>query len=280
LRVFRQSVLSAATSGELTKDWRSISGLAEKWTEVRLGEIADVQGGVTKDAKKQSPTDEEVPYLRVANVQRGYIDLTEIKCIRIPSSRLDNLLLEAGDILFNEGGDIDKVGRGWVWESQIPRCSFQNHVFRARLHDKRNQPKYISWWSNFRGLEYFLRAGKQTTNLASINKTVLSDLPISLPPHEEQAEIVRRVQILFGYADRIEARLTQAQVGTDRLTPALLAKAFRGELLPQDPSDEPASELLKRLAEKRSVAGVAAKNLRGRKASRVDEDEEESSVAE
>jgi type I restriction enzyme, S subunit len=267
LKRFRQSVLAAATSGKLTEEWRMTNGVSEEWKDVRLGQIADVHGGITKDSKKQLISDEEIPYLRVANVQRGYLDLTEIKTIRIPAAKAESLLLRPGDVLFNEGGDIDKLGRGWVWEGQIPRCSYQNHVFRARLSSRGDQPKYISWWGNFRGLEYFLRSGKQTTNLASINKSMLCDLPISLPSPAEQQEIVRRVEDLFAFADRIEARLATARKTVERLTPATLAKAFRGELVPQDPNDEPASALLERLLAQSAPA--AAKPKRARRAAQA-----------
>ena len=265
LKRFRQSVLAAATSGKLTEEWRTTNGHTKPWRKVRLDEIADIQGGVTKDSKKQSVADEEVPYLRVANVQRGYLDLAEVKTIRVPSSRLAALLLEPGDVLFNEGGDLDKVGRGWIWEGQVKRCSFQNHVFRARLFDDGNQPKYISWWGNHCGLNYFLRGGKQTTNLASINKSMLSALPISLPSSEEQAEIVRRVEDLFAYADRLDARYTTARALVEQLPPALLAKAFRGELVPQDPNDEPASVLLERIRAKCDSEATNKPKRRGQK---------------
>ena len=251
LKRFRQTVLDAATLGTLTESWRETNGGDYEWKDVELRDIAEVQGGVTKDTKKQSAGDEEVPYLRVANVQRGYINLTEVKTIRVPNAKLEGLLLEKGDVLFNEGGDLDKPGRGWIWEGQISRCTFQNHVFRARLFDKGNQPKFLSWWGNSRGLEYFIRSGKQTTNLASINKTMLAALPIRLPSAAEQAEIVRRVEALFALADRIEARTTAARTHAQRLSPLVLAKAFRGELVPQDPQDEPASVLL---------AGIASSN--------------------
>ncbi|MCB1977537.1 MAG: restriction endonuclease subunit S [Nitrosomonas sp.] len=264
LKRFRQSVLAAATSGKLTEEWRNETGNDKPWKTVRLAEIAHIQGGVTKDSKKQSLNDEEVPYLRVANVQRGYLDLGDIKIIRIPVSKLNALLLEPGDILFNEGGDIDKLGRGWIWEGQIEQCSFQNHVFRARLYDKKNQPKYISWWGNYRGLNYFLRSGKQTTNLASINKSMLSELPINLPSFEEQTEIVRRVEEMFAYADRIEARYHAARARIDKLTPAILAKAFRGELVPQNPDDEPASVLLDRIRASRAANAATSKPERRR----------------
>jgi type I restriction enzyme S subunit len=206
--------------------------------------------------------------LRVANVQRGVLDLTEVKRIRVPARKLTDLLLEPGDVLFNEGGDIDKVGRGWIWEGQIDRCTFQNHVFRARLHDSAVQPKYVSWWGNSRGLGYFLRAGKQTTNLASINKSMLSGLPILLPPNDEQAEIVRRVEALFSYADRMQARYADAQAQVERLTPSLLAKAFRGQLVPQDPNDEPASVLLERIRAERQAAAREPTVIPGDKVAR------------
>jgi type I restriction enzyme S subunit len=85
---------------------------------------------------------------------------------------------------------------------------------------------------------------------------------VKLPLKDEQVEIVRRVEALFAFADRLEFRLQTAQTATERLTPALLAKAFRGELVPQDPNDEPASELLRRLQADRP----ASKSTQGRRA--------------
>ena len=110
-------------------------------------------------------------------------------------------------------------------------------------------------------LEQFAPATAQK----NINLAVLEDIKIKLPPLDEQTEIVRRVEILFAFADRLEARLQSAQTAAKRLTPALLAKAFRGELVPQDPSDEPAAELLRRLREARA-ADTASKPKRGRAA--------------
>ncbi len=262
LERFRRAVLDAATLGELTSEWREDNDVTAPWERVTLQDIADVLGGITKDAKKQDPADEEVPYLRVANVQRGYLDLSELKTIRVPAKKLEAMLLEPGDLLFNEGGDLDKLGRGWVWEGQVPRCTFQNHVFRARLRDPANQPKFVSWWGNSRGLDYFIRSGKQTTNLASINKTVLSALPIALPSSEEQAEIVRRVGTLLAIADGLENCYAKSRLQVQRLAPITLAKAFRGELVPQDPNDAPASALLARIAAQRDApAGIAVGSI-------------------
>jgi Type I restriction modification DNA specificity domain len=224
-----------------------------------------IVGGITKDSKKQNPMDEELPYLRVANVQRGFLDLSEIKTIRVPQRRVEELLLKQGDILFNEGGDIDKLGRGWVWGGEIEPCTFQNHVFRVRLQNQCFEPKFFSWYGNSRGFDYFLSFGKQTTNLASINKTLLSALPLVIPPAEEQQEIVRRIETLFALADSLEAHFKTARAQVEQLTPALLAKAFRGELVPQDPNDEPASVLLERIRAARLVAEEDGAKLRRRK---------------
>ena len=102
--------------------------------------------------------------------------------------------------------------------------------------------------------------------MVNLNQKILLALDIYYPDIEEQQEIIRRVETLFAFADRLEARLATARKQAEQLTPALLAKAFRGELVPQDPNDEPASELLKRLAANRSEA---PKGRRGRKVSAI-----------
>jgi type I restriction enzyme S subunit len=266
LKRFRKAVLAAASSGELTREWREEMSICKDWKACVLDDIASIQGGITKDSKKQLDEYPEFPYLRVANVQRGYLDLREIAFIRVPPGKIDSLLLEEGDILFNEGGDRDKVGRGWVWEGQIDVCVFQNHVFRARLLRPDDQPKFVSWWSNTCGVDHFLGEGRQTTNLASISKKTLGQLPIQMPPPAEQTEIIDRVQSLFSLADQLEARLTSARKIVERLTPALLAKAFRGELVPQDPNDEPASVLLERIrAARQAEAAASGPSRRGRR---------------
>ncbi|RDI11038.1 hypothetical protein DFO48_105554 [Comamonas sp. AG1104] len=115
--------------------------------------------------------------------------------------------------------------------------------------------RFTSWASN----------AESRTVLPKINTKELGKIPVPVASAGEQTEIVRRVEILFAYADRLEARLQTARSAADRLTPALLAKAFRGELVPQDPNDEPATELLRRLREARA-AEAPVKKTRGRKA--------------
>src|ERR1035438_2753026 len=140
---------------------------------LRLGSLSDsVNRVLPQTLTVENPI--ELPYLRVANVLRGFLDLGEMKTIRVEKDRVAGYLLHAGDILFTEGGDRDKLGRGWIWEGQIKRCVHQNHVFRARPFDPLlASPKLVSYWGNTFGQRFFLKHGKQTTNLASINRSVL-----------------------------------------------------------------------------------------------------------
>src|SRR5262249_55416179 len=153
-------------------------------------EISQIQGGI--QVGKNRPASAvlvEVPYLRVANVQRGWLNLNEIKTLGVTAEERDRLLLQDGDILMNEGGDRDKLGRGWIWQAQIPVCIHQNHVFRIRLYDRDFPSEYVSHYANENGQRYFIDQGTQTTNLASISKRKVAALPVPVPPTDEAMEI-------------------------------------------------------------------------------------------
>jgi type I restriction enzyme, S subunit len=202
---------------------------------VALGEIAEVVGGVTKDAKRQSdPSFAEVPYLRVANVQRGYLDLREITRIRVPPATVKKLRLEPGDILFNEGGDRDKLGRGWVWNGGIQDCIHQNHVFRARLLSDDFDPKFISIHGNTYGRVWFDKMGKQTVNLASISLTTLKSFPIPVLPLEEQRKVVDEAERWISITDSLGESVNAALRKADSLRSSILSVAFAGDLLDVD----------------------------------------------
>jgi type I restriction enzyme S subunit len=247
-------------------DATDLPPLAEGWCWVSLDQIADIAGGVTK-GQKFSPTDATriVPYLRVANVQRGFLDLTEMKNIRALETDIDALRLQNGDVLFTEGGDRDKLGRGWVWEGKIAECVHQNHVFRARMLLGDIQPKFVSWCGNSYGQRWFMRTGKQSVNLASINLTVLRSFPVPLAPAGEQEAIVETVEDQLSVIDHIEADLETKLQTAQALRQSILRHAFTGQLVPQDPNDVPASELLKRIAAEREERARQAAAARGRR---------------
>jgi type I restriction enzyme S subunit len=234
--------------------------LPEGWVWTNLLAVSELKGGITKGQKrKSSDVLHSVSYLRVANVQRGFLDLREIKQIEATEDEIRELRLLPGDILFNEGGDRDKLGRGWIWRGEIPNCIHQNHVFRARLYIPDIQSKFISWYGNSFGQRYFMSEGKQTTNLASINLTKLGALPIPLPPFPEQYRIVAEVERRLSVIDELEAIMSANLKRVERLRQAILKRAFEGKLAPQDPTDEPASVLLERIRAEREQAMVKPK---------------------
>ncbi len=203
--------------------------LPEGWSLVSMEQIADVSGGLAKDAKLSEG--ETLPYLRVANVQRGRLDLNDVKTIICPSERVEALLLQKGDILLNEGGDRDKLGRGWVWDNQIKRCIHQNHVFKARLVCSDIKPEFISYYANTEGDRYFQQEGKQTTNLASISLSKVRSLPIALPPANEQVRILDEVDRRLSTIDKVEATVSASLRRCDQLRQAVLIRAFGGKRL-------------------------------------------------
>ena len=185
---YRSALLELAFSGILTADFRGESkdatrGLPHSWNVRLLGEISEIQGGIQVGKKRNSQAAlVEVPYLRVANVQRGWLNLEEVKTIAVTPDEKARLLLRRGDVLMNEGGDRDKLGRGWIWDGQIAECIHQNHVFRIRLDADILPPEFVSHFANERGQRYFFDEGTQTTNLASISKRKVAALPLPVPP--------------------------------------------------------------------------------------------------
>jgi len=266
LQRYRQSVLTAAVTGELTQAWRKANpdtepaskllkrilqqrreqwngrgkykepiepdvtkmpSIPKSWSWARLDSICAIGSGmsVSKNRKFKKPV--EVPYLRVANVQRGKLLLDNIKVMSIEADKLDGLKLKDGDILFNEGGDRDKLGRGWIWEGQISPCITQNHVFRAAPYSPTDSlARFISHWGNTFGQQFFLDEGTQTTNLASINKGVLSSFPIPLSPLAEQHRIVAEVEARTSSIDHLEGDLDQQLTRAIKLRQSILASKF------------------------------------------------------
>jgi type I restriction enzyme, S subunit len=238
-------------------DLTTLPALPHGWCWVMLSAIAIIDGGITKNQKRRrTSTMREVPYLRVANVQRSYLDLQEMKTILAEEEEIVAMRLLKGDVLFTEGGDRDKLGRGWVWNDEIAECIHQNHIFRARLCLPLVEPKFVSFHGNFFGQQWFTTTGKQTTNLASINKGVLNRFPVPLAPLIEQRRIVGKIEELFSDLDAGVAALERIKANLKRYRAAVLKAAVEGRLTEawraKHPKTEPAAKLLERiLAERR-----------------------------
>jgi type I restriction enzyme S subunit len=199
--------------------------LPPSWIRVRFEDIALVSGGVTLGRKLGEKKTVTLPYLRVANVKRGEIDLTTIKEVSIGENEIERYALCENDLLMTEGGDWDKVGRAAIWRSEIPVCLHQNHVFRARMRSIEILPFWFERYFNSPiGRSYFESASKQTTNLASINMRQVRSCPIPFPPLAEQRRIVAKVGQLMALVDALETQLAAFRATAKNLLEALVAE--------------------------------------------------------
>lgn len=300
LKRFRQSVLAAATSGRLTADWRSQKApdsieedwlisvrklaassskeqriindlvaysfgslpkgeLPSCWLRTSIGMAGAVSNGSTPSRGMLDYWGGSIPWVSSGEVRNNRVDETKecISQLGFESSSVRNL--PVGTVLIAMIGEGKTRGQSALLNIE---ATINQNVAAVVPVAEILDSKYLWYW--FQGQYENNRQAGNGTGPQALNCQKVRELPLNLPSLKEQTEIVRRVEILFSYADRLDARLQTARTAADRLTPALLAKAFRGELVPQDPNDEPASELLRRLREAR-VAEVSAKPKRGRK---------------
>ena len=211
--------------------WKDVTGLGAipaDWEVVRLGEVAEVQTGRAVNRKAAHGHTLEIPYLSVANVKDGYLDLGTVKTMQVDGSEVDRYRLLAGDVLFTEGGDADKLGRGTVWKEEIPLCLHQNHIFVVRPDLHFLCAEFLSFYatSSF-GKRYFLGAAKQTTNLASINSTQLRQMPLPLPSVREQEELVALLSAVGVFAQQASNEHDSLQSLKNSTANALLAGRLR-----------------------------------------------------
>ncbi len=195
------------------------------WARVKFEDVALVSGGITLGRKLGDRKTISLPYLRVANVKRGEVDLTVVKEIAIGEDEIERYALRENDLLMTEGGDWDKVGRAAIWRGEISVCLHQNHVFRARMRSIELVPVWFERYFNSPiGRGYFESAAKQTTNLASINMRQVRACPILFPPLAEQRRIVAKVDRLVALVDQLEAKLATSGATGARLLEAVVCE--------------------------------------------------------
>jgi type I restriction enzyme S subunit len=228
----------------IAKQEQLISTLAERW-QAELADVvaksdvgglrsklkyhATIQTGLTL-GKAVDGESIELPYLRVANVQVGHVDLSEVKTVAVEPDAVRRHSLRAGDVLMTEGGDLDKLGRGALWDGSIEPCLHQNHVFVVRC-----RPTLQSRWLVYvldapDTRQYFLKTAKKTTNLASTNGTVVGGLPIPCPPLETQQDLV---QHLDGAKSKYAVLTSNARAVIEALRErrqALISAAVTGQI--------------------------------------------------
>ena len=197
--------------------------LPQGWEWARLGDYLDIISGVTLGRKNLGEDLLELPYLRVANVQRGHLNLHDIKKTVIKRAELNKYLLKKDDLLVNEGGDWDKVGRTAIWRGEIPACIHQNHIIRMRKIIDEFLAEWVQMFMNSVAKNYFQNASKQTTNLASINMSQLKNCLICIPNKYEGSRIVAKVDALMALCDEWEARLQAARHTQEQFALAAVA---------------------------------------------------------
>ena len=199
------------------------------WRLTRLKFVADVRGGLALGKDYGFSELEEYSYVRVANVQDGYLNLDEVKTVWIPKREAENYLLQTGDVLMNEGGDDDKLGRGCVWTGPITPCLHQNHVFAVR--PRLVEPEWIDVWASSDAARfYFELYAKRTTNLASISAANVKELPLLVPPREERLEIISNCAAACERFASTSSTVTDTVALLKERHAALIAAAVAGRL--------------------------------------------------
>jgi len=225
LKRFRQSVLSAATNGTLTEEWRKLEAIVAEWMEVELGDVAE---GFSYGSAAKSAREGKIPVLCMGNIQDGQLVWNSLVFTSDPSE-IKKYRLCAGDVLFNRTNSPELVGKTAVFKGER-EAIYAGYLIRVRCGNKLH-PDFLNYCLNSpEGRDYCWQVKSDGVSQSNINAKKLAAFPINLPSHNEQCEIVRRVETLFAFADRLEARYIAGRERIDQLIPSLLDKAFSGEL--------------------------------------------------
>ena len=236
LKEKRQTVISHAVTKGLNPDvpmrdsgveW--LGEVPEGWIVRRLKYTSKLQSGIPKGKDLTGKISINVPMLRVANVQDGYLNLDDVHEMPIEPDQLERYALKMGDVLMNEGGDNDKLGRGAVWQSEIKPCIHQNHVFAIRPYTI--EPEWLDLVTRASYAKFhFFRVAKQSTNLASISSTNIKETPLVIPPENERQEIMKYILGRIDSFDKVEEKgMTQIALLKERRT-SLISAAVTGKI--------------------------------------------------
>ena len=212
--IVQRSVTRGLEKGAPLKQTGNVwmSAVPATWELVSLKRVSDIQSGLTLGKVYEGPLIER-PYLRVANVQDGHLNLEDVTTIEVPKEVAHHVELRPGDVLMTEGGDLDKLGRGTVWTGAIPDCLHQNHIFAIRCFKHKLLPGFLAYLTASQyGRDYFEATGKRTTNLANTNSTKVGLFPIPCPSLTEQLAICRfideKLNQITEIVNGIEAQIT------------------------------------------------------------------------
>ena len=262
---YRQRLLALAFSGELTIGWRADHGLQEPVPTT----VDDLSEGLRYGTAQKSYAEPKgVAVLRIPNVASGRISLQDLKYSELEPKEFAKLRLNEGDILVvRSNGSVDLVGRPALVTGDAVGLAYAGYLIRIRPKHDVVMPKFLTLMLEAPAIRGIIEAGaRSTSGVNNVNATELGALTVPLFDIDEQAEIVRRIESAFGWLDRVAADHAAAARLLPKLDAAILAKAFAGNIVPQDPNDEPASVLLERIkAEREAVPKVK----RGKQVSKI-----------
>lgn len=223
-------ILTGATESLVPTGDVWLPRIPQGWILKRLKHIAQVRSGLAKGKKHDAGTETlELPYMRVANVQDGHIDLSDVATLEVAADDVERYSLAVGDVLMNEGGDYDKLGRGAVWEGRVTPCLHQNHVFAVRLDDLAWGPWVSALTRTAYAKFYFMNNSKQSTNLASISQSNVKEWPVVLPPEEIRDQLLAKLNAELKRSDDLIAHVelelaTLAELRSSTITDAVLGR--------------------------------------------------------
>ena len=243
----KAAILHKAFTGELTAQWRKEHGVGmEGWETHELVECFEIVSGIQKTPAR-SPKDNPIPYLAVANVYRDKIDLSDIRYFEVTPEEIEKLKLQDKDILIVEGnGSGNEIGRCAMWHNELPLCIHQNHIIRMRNKTADVLPEYVLYYLNSQaGRSVMQERAKTTAGLYNLSAGKVKTIPLAFASLDEQIEIVRILDDLLVKEQQAKEAAEGVLDQIDLIKKAILARAFRGELGTNDPSEESAVELLK-----------------------------------
>lgn len=262
IKRFRQSVLAKAFRGELTEcdpgdepasalleriraerrakskkniepeppDINGLPELPEGWEWTSVGQAGDVVGGIQKTPAR-TPKNNAFPYLRVANVLRGQLNLSAVYQFELQAGELERWRLESGDVLIVEGnGSLNEIGRCALWHGEIPDCVHQNHIIRVRFESGIDPNYFHHYLNSTRGIDAITSVASSTSGLYTLSVSKVQRIGFPVCPLAEQRRIVAKIEALFAQADAIADAVNIARRRAEKVDQAILARAFRGEL--------------------------------------------------
>lgn len=239
---FRSALLTAATTGRLTEEWRQGLSTADTWRTVKLGFVA---GDFTYGSSAKSMEAGQVPVLRMGNIQKGRLDWKDL-VFTSNESEITKYRLRNGDVLFNRTNTPELVGKTAVYHGER-EAIFAGYLIRVRCREEL-LPDYLAHCLNSpAGRQYCHRVKADSVGQSNINARKLASFPVDLPPVEEQVEIVRRVEELLAIADALDCRSEDVRIKLNRVTLAAITRGIEGELLPVATDGESATLLLERI---------------------------------